>query len=290
MRKTALERFGLSAIREGRPLAQLEEVLVPLYLRHRYQIDGTAKAIGGVEYAYAVRGDAQAPPVPVPAALQRAALGALLEAVTPDALRLPPGIRTQIPPRPPGFDAHRELFEGHTGLTFDPYAPAEIGAALVFGALLEPERAARLAYQADFDADLPGLLEVLDGVTDRIWKRSAPGDPYDAELSRIVQQVWADELMALAADTDAAPAVRARVNLHLRGMRDWLEGAERSGDSEELAHREYVLFQIDRYLAREYRPGERSEELTVPPGSPIGTDYLGRVEERRRRLRASPDY
>ena len=48
VRRVALDRFGESAIPAGRPLATLEEALVPLYLHHRYQIDAAASALGGV--------------------------------------------------------------------------------------------------------------------------------------------------------------------------------------------------------------------------------------------------
>ena len=43
-------------IPEGRPLAELEEVLVPVYFAHRYQVEAVAKLIGGQSYTYAVRG------------------------------------------------------------------------------------------------------------------------------------------------------------------------------------------------------------------------------------------
>src|SRR6185503_8704141 len=53
VRSAALARFGANAIRPGRPLATLEETLVPLFLMHRYQLEAAAKSIGGVRYAYA---------------------------------------------------------------------------------------------------------------------------------------------------------------------------------------------------------------------------------------------
>ena len=43
VRSDALGHFGLTTIREGRPLATLEEVLVPLYLGHRYQVEAAVK-------------------------------------------------------------------------------------------------------------------------------------------------------------------------------------------------------------------------------------------------------
>ena len=45
VRRVALDRFGESAIPAGRPLATLEEALVPLYLHHRYQVDAAASAL-----------------------------------------------------------------------------------------------------------------------------------------------------------------------------------------------------------------------------------------------------
>ena len=137
VRKVALDNFGIGAIRPGRPVAALEEVLVPLYLRHRYQLDAVAKLVGGVRYAYNLRGDGQDYPEAVQPRDQVAAMDAMLKAVATDNLALPRHIRTQIPPRPPGYGQHRELFDGDTGLIFDPYAPAEIVAHQVFSLLLE---------------------------------------------------------------------------------------------------------------------------------------------------------
>ncbi len=284
VRQAALIRFGEATVRQGRPLAMLEEALVPLYLRHRYQVEATVKLVGGVEYGYATRGDALSLPKPVPATAQRAALTELMKVIQPEALRLPENIRTQIPPRPPGYPHHRELFPGHTGLTFDPYAPAEVVAGLVLGLVIHPQRAARTVYQHDFDPDLPDLEEVLEHVSNETWGKSVPRDPYDAELQRIVQQVWIDELVGVAANERNAPAVRAMVTMKLREVHAWLQenpGARR--DEETLAHRALVFDQIDRYLLRDYRLGEGRTILSAPPGSPIGQDVPGYLYRRQQR-------
>ena len=65
-----LSRFGEQAIRRDVPMAQMEEVLVPLYLHHRYQVEATASALGGLHYIYAMRGDGRDPVKPVPPKLQ----------------------------------------------------------------------------------------------------------------------------------------------------------------------------------------------------------------------------
>ena len=48
IRRVALARFGEQAIKRGEPMAMIEEVLVPLYLHHRYQVEAAASAVGGI--------------------------------------------------------------------------------------------------------------------------------------------------------------------------------------------------------------------------------------------------
>ena len=50
VRRIALSQFGLENIPVGTPLSSLEEMLVPLYLHHRYQLEAAAKSIGGVDF------------------------------------------------------------------------------------------------------------------------------------------------------------------------------------------------------------------------------------------------
>ena len=271
VRAAALARFGAAVVRQGRPLATLEEALVPLYLRHRYQVEATVKLLGGAHYAYALRGDQQPLPAPVPGDMQRAAAVALAQTLEPAALQLPANLRTQIPPRPPGHGEHRELFSGHTGRIFDPYAPAATAAYMVLGLVTHPARAARLTYQSDFDDTLPDFEEIMEIFSDATWAAPVPSDRYAAELQRVVQQAWIDALVRLAANESAAPAVRAMTAHKLRELHEWL--VENPGGAREestRAHRSQVLDQIDRYLLRDYRLGEGNEALTVPPGSPIG--------------------
>src|SRR5258705_10524507 len=48
VRAAALRRFGEKNIREGAPLATSEDALVPIFMLHRYQVEGTSKLIGGM--------------------------------------------------------------------------------------------------------------------------------------------------------------------------------------------------------------------------------------------------
>jgi hypothetical protein len=267
VRRAALARFGEAVIREGRPLATLEEALVPLYLRHRYQVEGVSKLVGGVTYSYAVRGDSSAPPEPVDAERQQAALGALLATLDPAELRLPEAARTLIPPRPPGYYDDRERFDRRTGPTLDPVAPAEAVASLVFGLLVDPDRAARLVYQHDFDSGLPSLSDVLETTTEAVFTADV-ADAYDAELSRTVETTWVQTLIDLTDDGSAAAAVRARARQHLTTIYDSLDA--QSADSETAAHRRWLRAEVQRFLDRGAEATTAPAPIRIPPGSPIG--------------------
>jgi hypothetical protein len=279
VRREALGRFGEAVIREGEPLATMEEALVPLYLRHRYQVAATAKLLGGVRYRYALRdasgedGSAEADaPQPVEVSAQREALGALLQTVTPQALALPEAARRALPPRPPGYAENRELFDGYTGVTFDPYAPAETAAQMTFAQLVAPARMARMAYQTDRRSAAFGLRDVLDEVTAQVWKERPPEDAYRAGLKRTVQQTWTDALLGAAQEKKLAPPVRAALTAHLRGLEAWLAEHPGTGEATQ-AHRALARRRVARYLDRPYRPDARERQpLGVPPGSPIGTE------------------
>lgn len=292
VRQIALERFGSGNIRPFEPLALLEEVLVPLYLRHRYQVDAVSKLIGGVSYSYKLRGDRQELPEAVSSGAQRAALNALLTTVEPKSLALPKHIRTQIPPRPPGFGQHRELFGGNTGLIFDPYAPGAVVAQHVFGLILNSERTARLTYQQDFDRALPELLDILVAVTERVWLSDVERGAHYAELQRQTQQIWTDALLSAAASTSQAPAAVSRIVFHLRDLHVWLTDNAERVDDETRAHRFAMLDQLDRFIYREYDAKVTNSTVTTPPGSPIGSslgstlrsdapDWLRRTTERQ---------
>ncbi|MFB6247191.1 MAG: zinc-dependent metalloprotease [Salinibacter sp.] len=283
VREVALDRFGAAVVRTGEPLALMEEALVPLYLRHRYQVAATAKLVGGVAYDYVLRGDAEARRSQrVPADRQRAALDALLATITPGRLALPPAVRDRLPPRPPGYPSNRELFEGRTGLPFDPYAPGEVAATMVLEALTQPERAMRLVVQHDADANRPGLSAVLTRITDRVWKRDVPSDAHRAEIQRTTQQVWTDVLLSRADHAETAPAVRARLTQHARDLAGWL--ADNPGtDAETQAHRRSLRAMIERFLERDHESTPPPASLETPPGSPIGQGAPAYRQRQQRR-------
>ena len=78
MRAAAMAKFGEQSIKLGQPLATIEEVLVPLYLHHRYQVEAASSVVGGLYYTYALRGGNTTPVRFAPAAEQLKALDSIL--------------------------------------------------------------------------------------------------------------------------------------------------------------------------------------------------------------------
>src|SRR5260370_34087422 len=164
VRSAALKNFGENNIREGAPLATLEDVLVPLYLLHRYQVEAASKLVGGMDYTFALRGDGQTPTQIVAPAEQRRALAAVLATLKPDLLSLPEALLKMIPPRPPDYQRGREHLKIHTGPAFAALPPAEAAAQHTLQFLFNPERAARLVEFHSRNAENPGLKELLDAI------------------------------------------------------------------------------------------------------------------------------
>ena len=73
VRRASLERFGEQAIKRGQPMALIEEVLVPLYLHHRYQVE--AAGVGGRRHLLHLR-DARRRPRAGEAGVRRASSSA----------------------------------------------------------------------------------------------------------------------------------------------------------------------------------------------------------------------
>ena len=271
VRAVALRRFGEKNIRDGAPLATIEDVLVPIYMLHRYQVEAASKVVGGMDYTIALRGDNQLPTQIVAPAEQRRALAGVLATLKPEALALPEALLRIIPPRPVDYDRGREHFKIRTSPAFDGLAPAEAAAQHTLQFLFNPERAARLVEFHARDAQNPGLGEVLDAVLDATWK--APRTPgYHAEISHVVENVALYQLISLAASEQAATQVRAVAAQKLTQLLLWInKNVEDSMDESERAHRLHAGYEIKRFQD-DPKAFHMPPPAEPPDGPPIGTD------------------
>ena len=255
-------------------MATIEEALVPLFMYHRYAVEAAASAVGGLDYIYGMRGDGRTPVKPTSGARQRAALDALANTLKPSELAVPTSVLNNVPPRPPGWGPHRELFSRYTGDGFDPIMPATIAADVTVGFILQPERAARMVSQHALDSSLPGLEEVVDRLAKATFDAPARNG-YEAEIRRAESRVLVDRLIWLAGGAPS-PQVRALASIALSRImtraRTRSTTASNAGSTAEAAHRTLIAADIKRFLERPAQPLERIDTPNAPPGAPIGGD------------------
>ncbi|MDF2190851.1 zinc-dependent metalloprotease [Paraflavitalea sp. CAU 1676] len=266
IRKKALAQFGEKNIRPGQSMAMLEDVLVPVYLFHRYQAEAVTKIIGGMHYTYALRGDGQTVTRPVSKAEQQHALNALIDCLDPQTLRIPDNIVKLIPPRPAGYNFTRELFKKRTGLAFDALAPAETAADLPLSFLFNTERLNRMVqYQVQQDG--LGLADMINTLIAKTWKATR-----STGMEKLIQlqteQVLLTYLLTVSVDDNASFQTRAVTQLAISQLKTYIQSQQKlSKDADYTAH---LAFALERMKAPDKAKPTIHKE--IPPGAPIGCD------------------
>jgi Met-zincin/Domain of unknown function (DUF5117)/Domain of unknown function (DUF5118) len=278
LRRSALTRMGEHTIRNGAPMTTIEEALVPIFMYHRYAVEGTASMVAGQDFVYAMRGDGRTPVKWESAANQRKALDALAATLKPAELTVPKHVLDAIPPRPPGFGRHRELFPRTTGDGFDPISPATVASDVTIGFVLQLDRSARMIAQHAVDPTLPGLEEVIDRLTKATFDATA-ATAYEAEVRRSEERVLVDRVMWLATGSTNAQ-VRAIATLKLGRLATRLRSAAPQGEADQ-AQNALLAADIKRFLDRPADPIRIMPAPDAPPGAPIGEpvmDWLAPVK------------
>lgn len=268
VRAHALKNFGTDRIRQGQPLSNLGNVIVPIYLYHRYQTAAAAKLIGGMNFNYGLAGDGQPAMKIVDAARQKQALAAVLKTLDPKALDIPDKTLDLIGPAVISWsfaDNDRERFRPTAYPAFDVTAAADTAADITFDALLNPRRAARLIEFKRRDTGNLGFMDMLQA-TRQVVMRPAPAGR-EGEIAKGLQARFAFALMELG-NSEATPGVKARTDAVLRQIQQDLR-AKNSG------HGLWLVSKIEAHLTQEATP--RALVITakaLPPGGPIGQNGL----------------
>lgn len=275
VRREALARFGESRLAAGKPLATLQEVLAPLYFYHRYQLEATAKLLGGSYYEHRLATSAaqrSEPPIDsVPSSVQRQALTALLQALQPQALDLPETILKLLLPRPPGYSINREMFSGNTGSVFDRLGTAASAAYMCLNFLFEPHRMNRITDQYSRDRTALGLREFLHTLKQEIFfafSRIEEGGRL-REIAQVVQSAtivaWIESIESPVGHSPTKAILRAE-------LLELAQELEDSKSGEEMSHRQYLVDVIRQYLTdSRFDIQEIFKVAAPPPGSPIGS-------------------
>jgi hypothetical protein len=271
VREAALGKLSEDAIRMHTPAATLEDVLVPVYLYHRYQVVAVAKSIGGLNYTFNLRGSSEKNPEIVPAQQQRNAIHAVLDTLSPQVLAVPQSLLEIIPPRPPDYPASHENFASRTSPAFDALAPAEAAAEIVASVLFQPERDERMIEYHARSAENPGFDELVDNVLAATWKAPAVSG-YSGAVQRTVNAVVLAHLSTLAGEETAPDQVREIALLKLEELKKWL-GSQEDSQKDTSTRAEFFFAQSQIAHFEENPTHIRAVAPAQPPaGDPIGAD------------------
>ncbi|HHP7242030.1 MAG TPA: zinc-dependent metalloprotease [Cyclobacteriaceae bacterium] len=265
IRRKVLNDFSEAAIKNDMPYSSIEEVLVPMYLFHRYQIDGASKLVGGLDYSYAVKGSDTEATSFIKPKRQIKAVDALISTIKPEALRLSEDLLLKLPPKAHGYSRSRETFPSNTGIVFDYFAAIKVASSLPVSFLLNPGRCNRLVMFKARNTKQPGLTVMMDRLIENTW--NAPSEnSSDREIQKIVEMVLVDHLMQLYVHKTAIPQVKAKSRSALMDIVS-IAGDKAINDP---AYYEYAIELIEAFLddPQEY---EAPEPLKAPDGSPIGS-------------------
>jgi Met-zincin/Domain of unknown function (DUF5117) len=266
IRAKALSQFGEKNIRTGTPMAMLEDVLVPVYFYHRYQIEAVTKLVGGMNYTYALKGDDQLITKLLSKKQQTDALDAIINCIEVKNLLLPDAITKLIPPRPAGYDFTRELFKKRTGLAFDALSPAETVADYCFSFLFNTERVNRMVQYQKQNGGL-GLDEMIDALLAITWKAKT-----ETGFGKLIQlqtnQVLLTYLLSLTVNDNASYEVKAITTKVVNDLKKYIQAQQKiSKDTEQQAHFALALIRME--APEKAKPTIHS---AIPPGAPIGCD------------------
>jgi hypothetical protein len=267
VRAKALSDFGENNIYNDRPMAMLEDVLVPVYFYHRYQLEAVTKLVGGMHYTYAIRGERyQDKTKPLTKDEQRRALDVVIDCLDPKTLELPSRITELIPPRPAGYNSSRELFRKRTGLSFDALSPAETAADLPLSFLFNAQRLSRMA-QFEIQYKGLGVGEMIDIILGKTWKA-----PRLTGMQGLIQlqteQVLLTYLLSASVNDNNSFIAKAILQKKLAELKTFIESQDKTATDE--TYKGHLLLALERM--KDPAAAKPTIHKEIPPGAPIGCD------------------
>jgi hypothetical protein len=269
VRDVLISKFNESVIAPGDPMWMINERFVPVYLHHRYAIEAATKAIGGMEYTFALRGDGQTPATVVAPTEQRKALHRLIATLQPKELAVPERIVKMIPPSPYGFSGGWGFATTPAGIVYDPLAIARSLASNVADGILQPDRIERVISFHARDASSPSADEIVGGLIEGVYTNAAAATTYERGVRRQAQRAVVDALFALTTDQRATADVRAVADDALNRLATRLATVT-TDDAEDRSANAEVVRDARNWLDRRVAPPKPTGVIPLPPGTPIG--------------------
>ncbi len=261
VRDLALKNIDLDNLVEGEPYDRIEDILVPIYMLHRYQIEAAAKAIGGVDYLYFVKNNDNDKIKFVDSKLQRKSLESLLSVLKPKNLVLPNNLIDILSPRSFRNPRTRENFVSNTGVTFDYINTSSslINHTLTF--LLNSERINRINQQNIFGDDILTLENYLAEISKSIFDNKKL-NTYEKSVNKNTSSLYLDHLFMSFNNSRTNDLSKSII---LASIMDTMNNLSNNLNN----YNRFLINKIDGFLSNpdQYKPIEKTK---IPDGSPIG--------------------
>jgi hypothetical protein len=232
------------------------------------------KLIGGVDFAYSLRGDGREASLPVDPGIQRRALDALLATLSPAELTVPDRLLPLLSSGTSGNSDRQydiEIFHTAGGPVFDALAATDAAALVTLRVLLAPERLNRLADQ---ERTVKGGLGAHELIARLVAAVSASG-----KANSVQRRIATTTILALARvqrDPALSPTLALELEDRLHQLGTTLAQTRGDGVHEQWSRGLGRLLTNREALTQAL--SEPNRALRVPPGMPIGSaeaDWLG---------------
>jgi len=270
VRQLALDKFGLASLHSGRPLSDLQEILVPVYYSHRYQAAATAKWIGGSHYQYSTKSESSKYSlVAVSGDEQSAAISTILETLSPAFLMISDPLNHLLLPKAYGYSKSRESLPGRTGVLFDRVELAAASIQHSLSLLFNSTRLERVIQQNAEDNSIPSISMLGERLHKALWRNRYLGTQQLIN-QRAIDLSYSNLLNLLHTET-VSVSVKSQVLQILEDEKKYLAKAlkRRKSSSVQNAFLKYQLKRLDNLNITNLKKEQLIKLPKMPPGSPI---------------------
>lgn len=261
VRELALKNIDLDNLVDGEPYDRIEDILVPIYMLHRYQIEAAAKAIGGVDYLYFVKNKSNDKVKFVDSKLQRESLKSLLDVLKPNNLVLPNNLIDILSPRSFRNPRTRENFATNTGVAFDYINTSSSIINHTFTFLLNPERINRVNQQNMFGANILKLDSYLLTISNSIFSNQKMNS-YESAVNKNTSSLYLDHLFLAFNNDKTNDLSKSAVHASILKIKKKL-------DADSNDYNSFLLNKIKDFLNNPEKYVQ-VVKTKIPDGSPIG--------------------
>lgn len=269
IREVALSNFGTHNLKHGRNWSELEEILVPVYYFHRFQLQAAAKWLGGVDYDYSTKGEGskRSRLGVISGAKQHSALKVILETLRPEFLQIDSELAEVILPKASGSSRTRESVNGETGVTLDQLFLASASAQHTLNSIFHPQRLARLLQQNAVDSSVPSIVDLGQTLRESVVDQRYSG--LQARLHQSVVDLIYSNYINLLNSKTVSKLVKAEILALLEIEKTALSKKATKFDKTD-GYRGFYAYQLARLeSASVSENGEQISLPMMPPGSPI---------------------